>query len=258
MSTGRALGQFPFVAEQVGEEVVAPLGWRLGPSDFEAAADGVSTKTFTKFILPSQALVLDVGAFWFGAHVVGGNRGTVGLAERMPAGNQCDCFFVVHGHAAKCFANVPGCSDGIGLSIWPFRVYVNQAHLNRAERILKITIAAVTLVRQPRALGTPVELFGLPHIGASAAEAKGLEAHRLEGDVAGENHQVSPGDFAPVFLFDRPQQPARFVEVHVVRPAIERWEALLAGSGAAAAIADTVGACTVPGHADEQPSVVAE
>src|SRR5260370_1158193 len=87
MRAGRALGQFPFVAEQVGEEVVAPLGRRLGPNDFQAAADRVSTKTFTKFILPSQALVLDVGAFWFGAHVVGGNRGTVGLAERIPAGS---------------------------------------------------------------------------------------------------------------------------------------------------------------------------
>src|SRR6202165_5801700 len=132
MSTGRALSQFPFVAEQVGEEVVAPLGWRLGPNDFEAAADRVSTKTFTKFILPSQALVLDVGSLWFGAHVVGGNRGTVGLAERVPAGNQCDCFFVVHGHPAEGFANVSGCCYGIGLAIWPFGCHVNQAHLNRA------------------------------------------------------------------------------------------------------------------------------
>src|ERR1700687_4791014 len=104
MRTGRALGQFPFVAEQVGEEVGAPLRRRLGPNNFEAAADGVSTKTFTKFILPSQALVLNVGTFWFGADVVSGNRGAVGLAEGVTAGNQCDCFFVAHGHAAKCFA----------------------------------------------------------------------------------------------------------------------------------------------------------
>src|SRR5258706_14038608 len=97
MRTGWPLGQFPVVAEQVGEEVVAPLRGRLGPSDFQAAADRVSTKTFAKFILPSQALVLDVGVFWFGAHVVGGNRGTVGLAERMPAGNHRDIFLVVIG-----------------------------------------------------------------------------------------------------------------------------------------------------------------
>src|ERR1035441_200322 len=101
MRTGRTLRQFPVVAEQVGEEVVAPLGRRLGPNHFQAAADRVSTPTFPKFILPTEALVLDVGAFWLGAHVVSGNRGTVGLAERMPAGNQGDCFFVVHGRSEE-------------------------------------------------------------------------------------------------------------------------------------------------------------
>src|SRR6202044_329590 len=87
MCASRTLGQFPVVAEEVGEEVIAPLGGRLGPSDFEAAADGVSTTTFAKFILPSQALVVDVGAFWFGADVVSGNRSAVGLAEGVTASN---------------------------------------------------------------------------------------------------------------------------------------------------------------------------
>ncbi len=79
--TGRTLGQFPFVAEQVGEEVVAPLRRRLGPSDFQAAADGVSTKTFAKLILPAEALVLDIGAFWFVAHILSGNASAVRFAE---------------------------------------------------------------------------------------------------------------------------------------------------------------------------------
>src|SRR5882724_9698051 len=100
MRTRWTLGQFPFETEQVGEEIVAPLGRRLGPSDFQAAADGVSTKTFTEFILPPEALVVDVGTFWFGAHVVSGNGSAVGLPEGMPTGNQCNRFFVVHGHAA--------------------------------------------------------------------------------------------------------------------------------------------------------------
>src|ERR1700690_4432691 len=90
LRTGRTLRQFPVVAEQVGEEVVAPLGRRLGPNDFQAAATRARTTTFPKFILPTEALVLDVGAFWLGPHVVSGNRSPVGLAERMPAGNQCD------------------------------------------------------------------------------------------------------------------------------------------------------------------------
>src|ERR1039458_1306806 len=66
MRSGRALGQFPFVAEQVREEVVAPLRRRRGPSNFQSAADGVGTATLAKFILPSEALLLNAGAFWFG------------------------------------------------------------------------------------------------------------------------------------------------------------------------------------------------
>ena len=97
----------------------------------------------------------------------------------------------------------------------------------------------------------------LPGILAPAAETERFEAHRLEGDVARQNHKIGPGDFPAVFLLDRPQQPARLVEARVVRPAIEGREALLAGSGAAAPIADAVRACAVPGHPNEQPPVVA-
>ena len=42
MRTGRALGQFPVVFEQILEIVVAPLRRRRGPSDFQAAADRVA------------------------------------------------------------------------------------------------------------------------------------------------------------------------------------------------------------------------
>ena len=99
---------------------------------------------------------------------------------------------------------------------------------------------------------------GSQNVLAPAAEAERLEAHRLEGDVAGENHQIGPGKFPAVFLLDRPQQPARLVEARVVRPAVDRREALLPGSGAAAAVADAVGAGEVPRHPNEQPAVVAK
>ena len=177
----------------------------------------------------------------------------------MAAGNQGDRFFVVHRHTAERFANIPRSGDRIRVAVRPFRIHVDQAHLHGGERILKIAVARVAFVRQPLAFGAPVDgLFGLPHIFASAAETERLEAHRLEGDVARENQQVGPGDFPAVFLLDRPQQPARLVEVRVVRPAIDRCEALLAGSGAAAAIADAVRACAVPRHPDEQRPVVAK
>src|SRR6202022_1507964 len=112
--------------------------------------------------------------------------------------------------------------------------------LHRAKWILKLAFAAVAFVPQPGPLGTPVELFGFPDIGAAAAEPERLEAHRLPRDVARENHQVGPGGFPAVFLLDRPQQAARLVEVGVIRPTVERREALLAGAGAAAAVSDAV------------------
>src|SRR6185437_12318948 len=58
MCAGRALGKFPFKAEQVVEEIVAPLSRCLGPGDFQTAADGISAETFAELILPTKTLVL--------------------------------------------------------------------------------------------------------------------------------------------------------------------------------------------------------
>ena len=85
-----------------------------------------------------------------------------------------------------------------------------------------------------------------------------LKPIELERDVAGEDHQVGPGELAAVLLLDRPEQPARLVEVGVVGPAVERREALLTGSRAAAAIGDAVSARAVPCHADHQSAVMTE
>ena len=126
------------------------------------------------------------------------------------------------------------------------------------ERILKITVAAVAFVRQPLALRPPENvLFGLPCVLAPAAKTKRLKAHGFEGDVARENHEVGPGDFSAILLLDWPQQSARLVKIHVVRPAIERREALLTRSGPAAAVADAVRARAVPRHTNEKRPVVA-
>src|SRR6202040_4204289 len=118
----------------------------------------------------------------------------------------------------------------IGIAVGALRIDVDQAHLHRAERFGQLTFAAVAFVAQPGALGTPIELFRLPHVGAAAAKAERLEAHRFEGDVAGENHEVGPGNFAAILLLYRPQQAARLVEVRVIRPTVERREALLTGA----------------------------
>src|SRR5258708_18421127 len=110
------------------------------------------------------------------------------LAEAVTASNQRDCFFVVHRHARERFANIRGRREGIRLAVRPFRIHVDQTHLHGAERTLKITDAAVALVRQPLAFGAPLDvLFRLPDILAPAAATERLEAHRLYGDAAGQH-----------------------------------------------------------------------
>src|SRR5262249_36126390 len=210
--------------------------------DFRAAGDRVGPFARAEFALPAETLLLDRGGFRLRPHECR-IAGAVGFAEGVTAGDQRDGFFVVHRHAAERFTNVPGRRERIRVAVRSFRVDVDQTHLHGGERVLKIAVAAVALVRQPLAFGTPIDaLVGLPDVGAPAAEPESLEAHRLEGGVAGENHQVGPGELSAVFLLDRPQQPARLVEARIVRPTVDGREALLAGSGAAAAVADAVGA----------------
>src|SRR5690606_13935572 len=97
----------------------------------------------------------------------------------------------------------------------------------------------------------------LPGVLAACTEAEGAEAGGLQRDVAGQHHQVGPGDLPAVLLLDRPQQPACLVEADVVRPAVERGEALLSTAGAATAIDHAVSPGAVPGQADEQAGVAA-
>src|SRR6266705_2021525 len=85
--TGRTLGQFPFVAEQVGEEVIAPLCRRRSPSDFQTTADRVTANARAKFAPPAEALLLDGGGFRFCAHQLR-IASAVGLAEGVASGNQ--------------------------------------------------------------------------------------------------------------------------------------------------------------------------
>ena len=59
MRAGRALRQLPVVAEQVLEEVVAPLRRRGGPGDFQAAGDGVAAQARAEAARPAEALRLD-------------------------------------------------------------------------------------------------------------------------------------------------------------------------------------------------------
>jgi hypothetical protein len=201
--------------------------------------------------------VIDRAALRLGPDVLGG-RSTVGLAERVTAGDQRHRLLVVHRHPAEGVPDVAGGRQRVGVAVRALRVDVDQAHLHGAERPGELPVPAVALVTEPGVLGSPEDLLRLPDVLPAEPEPEGLEAHRLERDVAGEDEQVGPGDLPAVLLLDRPQQAARLVEVRVVRPAVERREALGAVTGAAAAVLDPVGARGVPAQPDEQPAVVAE
>ena len=134
---GRALRQLPFVAEQVLEEVVAPLRRRGGPGDFQAAGDRVAAFARAEAVLPAEALLLEARRFGLGPHVRR-RAGAVGLAEGVAAGDQRDGFFVVHRHAAEGVADVVRRRERIGIAVRAFGVDVDQAHLHGGQRILQV------------------------------------------------------------------------------------------------------------------------
>jgi len=176
----------------------------------------------------------------------------MGLAKRVTTGDERNRLFVVHCHPGEDLPDIPGRRDRIRDTIRTLRIDVNQAHLHSSERIFELPIAGIPFVTQPLVLCTPVDaLIRLPGIFTAAGEAEGPESHRLKGDVAGKNQEVGPRDFAAILLLDRPEQPACFIEVRVIGPAVEGRETLLCGAGAATAITNAVRAGAMPCHADE-------
>jgi len=182
----------------------------------------------------------------------------VGLAEAVTADDERGGLLVVHGHPAERLANVVGRGKRIRLTFRAFRIHVDQAHGRRAKGFSEFTLAGVALVgTQPFVLFAEENLLGLPDVLSAEAEAKGLEAHGLQGYVACEHQQVRPGDLVAVLSLDRPQQPPSLVQVCVVGPAVEWGEALGTLTAAAAPVVDAVGARGMPAHPDEQAAVVA-
>ncbi|MNE34152.1 hypothetical protein D3C80_1278620 [compost metagenome] len=176
----------------------------------------------------------------------------------MAAGDQGYRFFVIHRHAGEGIADVAGRGERIGIAVRAFRIDIDKAHLHCTERFGKLTFAAVTLVAQPGAFRPPIKLFRLPYVCTAAGKTEGLEAHRFQRDIAGQDHQVGPRYAVAVFLLDRPQEAASLIEVDVIGPAVERCKTLLPHAGATSAIGDAIGAGAVPGHTDEETTVMAE
>ena len=111
----------------------------------------------------------------------------------MSTGDEGYGLFVIHSHATEGFTNITSCGKWIRVSVRSFRVDVNQTHLHSGQWILEFTVTRVALVCKPCCFRTPVYiLFWLPYIGTATSKAEGLEAHRLESAVTGEDHKVGP------------------------------------------------------------------
>ena len=188
-----------------------------------------------------------------------GVAGAVGLAEGVATDDQRGGLLVVHRHPAERLADVVRRGDRIRLAFGAFRIDVDQAHGGRAVRAPRGRACRSSACWCPASC--PLHPRGSPRAPrrprGRSAKPKVLKPIDSSAHVAGEHDQVGPGDLVAVLLLDRPQQPARLVQARVVRPAVERGEALHALAAAAAAVVDAVGAGGMPAHPDEQAAVVA-
>ena len=236
---------------------MSPRHRRGGPGAFQAAGDGVVADAALVPAGPAQALLSDVSALRLGAHELGVSR-AVRLAEGVAAGREGDGLLVVHSHSGEGLANVAGRLQGVGVAARTFRIDVDEAHLHGGEGVLQDLLLGDPGLPEPLLLGAPVDvLLRLEDVFATAAEAEDRAAHGFDGDVAGQDHQIGPGELAAILLLDRPQQAPSLVEIAVVRPAVQRGEALIARAAAAPPVPDAISASAVPGHADEERAVVA-
>ncbi len=140
LRAGRALAQLPIVFEQVLEEMIAPLGRCLRPRDLETARDGVRAATGRESAHPAQALMFELAALGIDTDVFGVAR-AMRFAKGVATGDQGHGFFVVHRHAREGLADVVSGQRGIGVTIRPLRIHVNQAHLYGRERMRQLAVA---------------------------------------------------------------------------------------------------------------------
>ena len=109
----------------------------------------------------------------------------------------------------------------------PLLVGINDTVRSRLGALEAVGISDI--VAQPRSLATPVgRLISLPGVWTATSESERLEAHGLERHVASQDEEISPRELAAVLLLDGPQQAASLVQAHIVGPAVEGCEALLA------------------------------
>src|SRR3954451_14952163 len=153
--TGGALCQLPVVVVEVLVEPVVPLCRLVRPGALEPTGNRVATLAAAVAVLPAEALLLKGGTLRFGAHIVGSGGRAMGLAEGVTASNERDRLLVVHRHSTKGLTDVASSGQRIGITVWPLRIHVDEAHLHCAKRLGQLAIAPVALVSEPRLLRAP-------------------------------------------------------------------------------------------------------
>ena len=254
--------KLPIIAEEVVEIAHVPLGGFLGPSTFDTGGEGIRGLALMARVVPAEALHVDRAALGLGADMVM-VAAAVGFANRVATTGQGGGFLVVHSHAGKGFPDVLRRARRIRIAVHALRVHVDQAHMDRRERVLegrgvsKIPIAVFRWC-EPFVLRAPVNVcFRPPDIFAAKTEAKGFQAHGLIGHIACQNDQVRPRQRIAVLLLYGPEQAARFIEAGIVRPRVQRRKADIACTGAAAAVLHPVRARRMPCQTDHEAPIVA-
>ena len=254
--TARAFDEFPVVGEHHFEIALVPAGGVRFPGPFNARGDGVLGFAGMKGVVPTKALCMQWCTFRF-CRGVGRWCGAMALAEGVTTGHQCHGFFNTHAHARKRFTHISAGGDGIRFAARTLRIDVDQAHLHGCQRLVQVSLCVSPIVVKPSGLAPPEHiLLGLPDVDAPAGKSKGAESHRLQRHIAREDDQIGPGNGIAVFALDRPEQTSCFIEIGVVRPTVERRKSLVPMTSPTAAITCPVGPSAVPGHADEQRSVM--
>ena len=187
-----ALGLHPLERIKIRKVLNAPLGRGCSPCAFEATGDRVTGLTGTALVLPTKPLLFNSCSCRGSTHAFGRISFAVSLPEAMPTCDQCDSLFIIHRHATKGLANVFCCSKGIRVSVWTFRIHIDQSHLNCGKRVLELAFAFIALICKKLALRSPVNQVRFPVIHPTTGKSKGFKAHGFERHVSGKNHQIRP------------------------------------------------------------------
>ena len=200
----RAFYQLPLITKQKVEIAIVPF-CRIGcPRTFDTTGDGVTPFAFAMCAYPAKAHLFNRSTFWLNPDQISITC-TMRFTECMTTCGQGDSFFVIHRHSGKCFTNIAGTCQRIGIAIRPFRIHIDQSHLHGRQRMRQIAITRITAIRQPVCFKTPVNIFfRCPYVWTTATVTKGFAAHRLDSDITCQNQKIGPANLLAIFLFDRP------------------------------------------------------